>query len=286
MSTLRLTAYTSAETFRGHAEPYLMRQEAANNLMLGLIQTLIAAPHQFPAAPYLAAVDRDDAIVLACLRTPPHNLILSASDDPAALPLVTANLHAGGNELPGVTGPTSLAESFAARWVERAEGRAERVRSLRVFALRQVRPVSGVDGSLRRATPADYGLLIAWVTAFGEETGTGADRGRIAHMVTSRLDSERGGFWVWHVGAEPVTLVGATGPTPNGIRIGPVYSPPAHRRHGYASAATAAVSQLLLDAGRTFCFLYTDLANPTSNHIYQAIGYEPVRDVDDIAFHR
>ena len=59
-----------------------------------------------------------------------------------------------------------------------------------------------------------------------------------------------------------------------------MYTPPEQRGHGYASAATAALSQLLLERGRRFCFLFTDLANPTSNHIYQTIGYQPVCDVD------
>jgi predicted GNAT family acetyltransferase len=80
-------------------------------------------------------------------------------------------------------------------------------------------------------------------------------------------------------------MVGSTGPTPNGIRIGPVYTPPELRGRGYASACTAAVSQLLLDEGRKFCFLYTDLANPTSNKIYQDIGYTAVCDADVIRFY-
>ena len=63
-----------------------------------------------------------------------------------------------------------------------------------------------------------------------------------------------------------------------------MYTPPPARGRGYASALVAEASQLQLDAGRRFCFLFTDLANPTSNHIYQAIGYEPVRDVDEYRF--
>ena len=84
--------------------------------------------------------------------------------------------------------------------------------------------------------------------------------------------------------SRPVSLTGVSGATPHGIRIGPVYTPSAFRGRGYASALVAEVSQEQLDAGRRFCFLYTDLANPTSNKIYQAIGYRPVTDALRIDF--
>jgi predicted GNAT family acetyltransferase len=96
--------------------------------------------------------------------------------------------------------------------------------------------------------------------------------------VEMRMTSDQSGFAFWEDG-EPVCLVGYTGPTPNGIRIGPVYTPPRHRRKGYASAATAVLSRQLIDEGRRFCVLFADLDNPTSNHIYQQIGYQPVADV-------
>jgi predicted GNAT family acetyltransferase len=102
--------------------------------------------------------------------------------------------------------------------------------------------------------------------------------------VDSALTATTRVLYVWEDGGQPRSLAGYTGFTPNGVRIGPVYTPPEQRRHGYASAVTAAVSQLLLDSGRRFCFLFTDLANPTSNAIYQAIGYRPVVDMDMYAF--
>jgi predicted GNAT family acetyltransferase len=98
-----------------------------------------------------------------------------------------------------------------------------------------------------------------------------AGRGRTLHL--------------WEDG-EVVSLAGVGSLTPNGIRIGPVYTPPEARNRGYASSLVAAVSQAELDAGRRFCFLFTDQANPVSNHIYQAIGYRPVRDVEAYRFER
>ena len=79
-------------------------------------------------------------------------------------------------------------------------------------------------------------------------------------------------------------MAAAVETTPNGTRVGYVYTPPSFRGRGYASATVASLSQQLLDGRRRFCFLYTDLANPTSNAIYQRIGYQPVAEVVDILF--
>jgi predicted GNAT family acetyltransferase len=261
-----------------------MRNEAANNLILGLTSGLITSPGNYPEPPYLVAVEAAGAVLVAALRTPPYRLILSTTDYPAALDLVAADLQARAPDLPGVTGPVAVARAFAGAWQARTGATGTNVRDLRIYALRRVQPVSGVPGGLRRAARDDRDRVVDWFVAFANESHIDEDRDRIIRSIDIRLDNPHGGLWFWQVDGVPVSLVGASGLTPNGIRIGPVYTPPAHRRAGYASAATAAVSQLLLDGGREFVFLYTDLANATANHIYQAIGYEPVADTVDIEF--
>jgi hypothetical protein len=156
----------------------------------------------------------------------------------------------------------------------------------RIYRLTHVTPPRrAANGRARRATSDDRDLLTALVVAFHEEALPieGGDRARRA---IADWDPETGRqFWIWEDDdGRPVSLVGAGSPTPRGIRIGPVYTPPEHRGRGYASTLTAFVSQRALDAGRQFCFLYTDLANPTSNRIYQAIGYEPVIDALMVRF--
>ena len=105
-----------------------------------------------------------------------------------------------------------------------------------------------------------------------------------AHWLERKLSSIDSGLVLWADEGTPVSFAGYGGPTPNGIRVGPVYTPPELRRRGYASALTAALTRTLLDRGRKFCFLFTDLANPTSNSIYQRIGYRPVSDADQWVF--
>ena len=81
-----------------------------------------------------------------------------------------------------------------------------------------------------------------------------------------------------------VSMVGTSPPVAGVVRLGPVYTPPETRRHGYATALVGEVSRRALAAGATKCMLYTDLANPTSNHIYQAVGYRRSNDAQEYRF--
>ena len=130
---------------------------------------------------------------------------------------------------------------------------------------------------------AERPLIIEWLLAFGREALGGDDATRVAASADDWLAGKGRTLWLWDDGG-PVSLTGVGGDTPHGTRIGPVYTPPEVRKRGYASALVAAVSQAQLDAGLRFCFLYTDQANPTSNKIYQAIGYRPVTDALRIDF--
>ena len=127
-------------------------------------------------------------------------------------------------------------------------------------------------------------LLVAWVGAFAAEAmPEGApDRGA-ERTVDARLRAGASSFTIWEDG-DPVSLAGWGGPTPNGVRIGPVYTPPEHRRRGIRKRGDGRGYGRAAGCGPKFCFLYTDLANPTSNKIYMDIGYEPVCDAVDYAF--
>ena len=110
------------------------------------------------------------------------------------------------------------------------------------------------------------------------------DDDELGRMVDARLASQVAGVALWIDDGSVCSLAGFGGPTPNGIRIGPVHTPLASRGRGYGTTVTARLSRLLLERGHRFCFLYTDLANPTSNAIYTRIGYEPVCDSREISF--
>ena len=57
-----------------------------------------------------------------------------------------------------------------------------------------------------------------------------------------------------------------------------MFTPVDCRGHGYGSAITAAAAALAKRRGVADVVLFADLANPTSNGIYQKIGFEAVAD--------
>lgn len=281
---MELRRFTDPATFYERAAPYLMADEGAHILSIGLLTTFVRQPASAPPDLYMVTVEGAGKIVAVALMTPPLNLILSRVASRAAFAVIADDLLARGPLPPGVNAPAPVSQQFAEYWCARTEQTFARAMAMRIYRLNEVIPVAGVPGELRRATVADREVLVAMSIAFNAESEPVADADRVAQWADDRLDSPTSGLHLWWHDGRPVTMVGYAGPSPSGIRIGPVYTPPEYRRRGYASAATAALSQHLLDSGYRSCFLFTDLANPTSNHIYQMVGYRPVCDVDEYHF--
>jgi predicted GNAT family acetyltransferase len=275
--------FTEAADFLAKAEPLLLADEARHNLLLGIAGTLRDTPDLYLERHMWLVVDGDRP-VLAALRTPPYNLILGQPSSDAALAELADAV--AGEELPGLVGATPEVEAFADLWTARTGTTATVGMRQGVYALEEVEPLPPVPGEARVATMDDRELVLHWWIAFGEEVlhegGPGHDRAEVS--VDHRLASPGAGMLLWEDEGEVVSLAGWGGRTPNGIRVGPVYTPPELRGRGYATAVTAELSRRLLAGGHRFCFLYTDLANPTSNAIYERIGYRRVCESAEFRF--
>jgi hypothetical protein len=264
------------------AEAFLAAREAEHNLIFGICSQIEADPGAFDAPPYLATVLHGGKVVGAAIRTPPWRLVISLVDHPGAVHRLADDL--AGESLPGVVGPSESAAPFAEAWGRQAGLTPRLVRDERGFRLRRVAPPRPAPGEMVRAQPADRAVLREWVQAFHEEAMPGGPTQDFDRLADRWIRGLGRTAYLWVDDGRPVSLAGAGGLTPHGIRVGPVYTPPELRGRGYASNLVAGVSQLQLDSGREFVFLFTDLANPTANRIYQAIGYEPVNDVDEWDF--
>jgi len=272
---VELTSFHKTEDFYKRTASFLLQREGEHNLILGISAILMHYPERIEKPPYLAAVEHQGHIVAAALMTPPYSLIVSYVTAEDALPLIARDAYTEYKSLRGVVSSTPFSEHFAQEW-QRVSGHSYRLgMAERIYQLEQVTPVTGVPGHIRKAAEKDRKLLFRWLADFNEEALGDTDTSGLDSLVDRYLSFETQGMYIWENG-QPVSMAAYNRPTPNGICVQAVYTPPMLRGKGYASACVAALSKLLLDEGRKYCFLYTDLANPTSNHIYQAIGYQPI----------
>jgi hypothetical protein len=174
-----------------------------------------------------------------------------------------------------VIGAVGQIEGAVGEWARAGDREAKAAMRQRAYRLTAVDPLPPTSGSLRVATMADLDLVAEWISEFEAEA--------LAAVLpqSTKASAERriaaGEIHLW-CDPEPRTMAASARPTRRAIAVNGVYTPLRWRRHGYATACVAALSELLLRRGFEFCVLYTDLSNPTSNAIYARIGYRPVRD--------
>jgi GNAT superfamily N-acetyltransferase len=274
--------------FLDAAGGYLRRERARNTVLLTVTEELRRNPGRYSRAAADGAGQPDLPLFGwwtgetggAFMHTPPFPLVLTAVPGDAVADLAAA---LAGRPLSGVNAYPDTAREFAAAWQATAACQVAVHQKLRLYRLAElVWPEPAPAGAPRVGADADGGLVAEWFARFGREADSlgGAED----HAAAARDRLGYGGVVLWEVDGVPVSLAGRSRPVAEMIRVGPVYTPPELRGRGYGSAATAAVSREALAAGAGEVLLYTDLANPVSNSIYQRIGYQPVEDRVLLAF--
>ncbi len=272
------SAETDPRRFRQRVAAFLEQAPVERTLPITVLDALQSGLY---TTAVLALVSAEDSAVTGCaIQTPPHNLIVAASTTDAVHALARG-LRARKHEFPGVVGLTPWVHEFARAWCEGGAGlTAEDDRAERLFQLAVVAPPRPAPGSARLATLDDLNLLMDWNEAFGREVG-GARPPDLRRSVVVRVETGRA--WLWVAGGEVVSYAGHSPVLLGHARIGPVYTPPTRRAAGFASNLVARVSGRLLELGAVPT-LFTDLANPTSNAIYRALGYTAVADAFEVRF--
>ena len=270
---MKVVRHQNVREFSERAGPWLAEAEAENNLILGICSDLASSPERFPSEPYLMMVENETGIAGAALMTPPRDLIITRTPV-AAVRLLAQYLIQSDVPVPGVLGPPNAASVFAKCWVEKTGSRCRPGMGLRIYQCDRVDLAAHGPGCLRTAADDDLPLLVEWRRDFCREVGHAVGEDHRAAVENFLADRR---LYVWENG-RTVSMAGWAGETVSGLRLGMVYTPPEFRRRGYATSCVAGLTQLLLDSGKSHCFLAADLANPTSNGIYQKIGYRSVCD--------
>lgn len=274
------------DDFLARAGDFLRSRPALHTVPLTVADTLrTRGPHVYGARNPLYGVlgDETGGVRAALLHTPPHPVNLTPLG-PGEAEELAAYLLARGHAVPGVSAERETAAAFAAAWQRTAGGHptdAQRQRLYRLGELTAPEPVP--PGRARVAGPPDGELVRRWYEEFTAAVGRPASAAFAADWADSRI--AHGGVTVWETpDGTPVALAAVTPKIAGQIRVTTVYTPAHLRGRGYAGAATATVSRAARQAGAREVLLFTDLANPTSNGLYQRIGYRPVADFAVYAF--
>jgi hypothetical protein len=144
-----------------------------------------------------------------------------------------------------------------------------------IYRLDNVNELEMSPGEMSRAVTKHTELVAKWMEAFSKVTSERLGPDTALKKAQAAIKDSSAYLWIDKL---PVSIAMKARATRNGVAIAGVYTPPEYRNRGYATSCVASLSKLLLRSGYSFCSLYTDLSNPTSNSIYRKIGYKPVRE--------
>jgi len=283
-------SYDDIKNFYRDTYDVLMRHEAQNLIPLGNI--IIGSEGgdktgwRDPAGWFMAAVSDDAGVWMTAVMTPPHNLTLYATDnenDANVLTCLINGISETDVSIGGVMTENTLAEAFARAYADTKAMKYRINKSLRIYELSRVDPDIRPIGALRAARENDMAFLPYWGAGFDSDC-FGSTPSINSNAEYSRYNISTGKLYILEDNGTPVSMAKINREMRTVCGVGYVYTPPYFRGRGYATSCVAAVSRLVLERGYTKCVLYTDLSNPTSNSIYQKIGYKPICDSLEIKF--
>ena len=279
--TTTLTWHITADLdqFLDLAGDFLRSRPAPHTLQLTVTDTLRRRGRHIygDGEPEFGVLERDGTVAATFFRTPPGRL-MSSRLTPDEAEALAAQLADRETELPGIMAEQDTASAFAQAWRRQTgavPGISVRQRLYRLAEL--TIPTPAPPGRPRVAVAKDREQLMRWHGEFVQAIGEHGAMIGSAEWADARISY--GGVTLWETpDGTPVSMAGVTTKVAGQIRVAPVYTPADLRGRGYAGAATAEVSRAALAAGAAEVLLFTDLANPTSNALYQRIGYRPVAD--------
>lgn len=282
--------YFDVHRFYNDVYDVLKRHEAQNLIPLGNLimgyEGKDKTDWRDPANWFMATVSDESGILLTALMTPPHNITLYATDNmvnPEAVDCLIEGLK--DTKVPGVMTEKNLAECFAKKYTRKKGQTFVTTMNQRIYELKAVNPEVKQFGNLRLLDDGDMYFFPYWAEAFYAANVYGNTVMSIPQEAERYHYSIAGKrLYVLEDNGMPVSIAGFTRKMETAVGVAFVYTPPYLRNRGYASSCVAKLSQIALDKGFEKCVLYTDLLNPTSNSIYQKIGYVPICDSLELKF--
>ncbi|MHA1227558.1 MAG: GNAT family N-acetyltransferase [Candidatus Hodarchaeales archaeon] len=284
--------YTDVEEFYRMCYNFLARYEAENNLLFGILENLRKNKQYYHPVyePKLTTVEEKEEIILVSIRTPPYNQLISHTENLESITHLVDKLIEEKAELPGILGFKEGAKLFADLWAKKNNQVMKIKENLRIYKIEEVNPTTLGKDRCEVATEDDIPVLVPFVKNFIEDIFPNAsvdyikrEQERVSKSIKEWVRHKS--VYILRINNNIVSIVKAGSGTPNGRRINLVYTPTNYRRNGYATELVAWLCNRIINLeGKKYCFLFADLANPTSNKIYMNIGFKAVLDVDEYHF--
>lgn len=268
---MRVEAFDEAEAFLARCDSYFRQTEPRTHLVVGVARSTAKDAYR------LAVIDQGEVVGVA-VRTPPWKLLVTPMPD-GGLDLLLPELLARDRELPAVMLGTDLEAGFVDRWTTSTGATATRGVPQRLYVLEALQMPTG-NGSLRRAGPNDQALATRWAHAFAADVESPMPTD-IGEVVGRHIEQQH--LYLWDVDGEVCAMAVGAVRGLSTARIGLVYTPPELRGRGFGSLVTAHLAKHLQGVA-THIALFAETQNPTSNRIYQAIGFRAVADRIDVSF--
>ncbi|MFX1571648.1 MAG: GNAT family N-acetyltransferase [Promethearchaeota archaeon] len=280
--------YNDINTFYDLATPFLLKREVENGLLLSILNSLKENFHRYgDEHPRLITIMEGNRINLIALRTPPHDLLISYTDKIECIDILVEGLKKANEKLPGVLSFSEAADKFMKLWCKKNSLKSQLLRKERIYELVKVSEETIGDRQFSVATKRYQSLVLKWAKEMLTEALIDITEEEVNRNISNfkvEFENETSKIFLLFDNDKPVSMARKAGKTPNGNAINLVYTPPSLRRRGYATECVAKLSKKLLEEGNKYCFLFTDLSNPTSNSIYQKVGYRPIIDENHYKF--
>lgn len=276
---MTVKSYTTPQQFLDATESTLEQHELENNLLLGICLGFADKTKPHKDCVFVNALEGGQ-IRATSMKTSPKAIVSGTTKDHRYLKALSDYYRDNGIDLTGAVGERFYADAFADAYGKRVTGEVGMI----VHRLTSVNDLPLASGHLELADEDDIELLTEWAVNFEKDAHIAPVQPRevILRSVQTRVDT--GDFFKWMDKGEIVSIAAIVRKTRHIGLVGLVYTPDELRGKGYATSCVQKLSERILQKGFTQCGLFTDKANPTSNHIYQKIGYVPVTEFSDLAF--
>ena len=267
-----INKYNNFSEFLKESRDFLYKQEIANNVVIGVVEQSVALPASDKI--YLATYIKSGRVEGAFMMTPPHRLSIANGSSEESIHFALEDLKKNSINMSGIFASKNNAKIFLSDFEKCFSGEIRENKKLLCYFLESVNNIKKASGGMSIASLEDLHLIADYMTNFFEEAGAISAKGEELKIKITRGIEKGDMYYVWKDADKVVSIANISRNTDNLAVISGVYTPLSLRNRGYAGSLVAELSKLRLEKGDKYCCLYADSENPTSNKIYQRIGYK------------